>query len=167
VDHVVLERGRVGQRWRTRWDSFCLVTPNWTVKLPGAHYDGDDPDGFLPRDGVVAHLERYAERLRAPLHEGVEVNSVAPEPRGGFRLTTSDGELLAGTVVICSGAYQRPHRTPLADALPRRVTVLDADGYTAPASSRSCARSSRSAAWTSRSSRSPSRCGPSRSATST
>ena len=60
VDHVVLERGEVAQRWRERWDSFCLVTPNWSVQLPGAHYDGDDPDGFLPRDGVVGHLERYA-----------------------------------------------------------------------------------------------------------
>jgi Pyridine nucleotide-disulphide oxidoreductase len=132
VDHVVLERGRVGQRWRTRWESFCLVTPNWTVRLPGAPYDGDDPDGFMPRDEIVAHLQRYAGRLRAPVHEGVEVHSIVREPRGGFRLATSNGKLLAGTVVVCSGAYQRPHHTPLADAVPQRVTVLDADGYTAP-----------------------------------
>ena len=54
----MLERGRVGQRWRDRWASFCLVTPNWTVQLPGGRYDGDDPDGFMPRDDVVDHLER-------------------------------------------------------------------------------------------------------------
>jgi putative flavoprotein involved in K+ transport len=132
VDHVVLERGRVAQRWRDRWESFCLVTPNWSVRLPGAPYEGDDPDGFLPRDGVVEHLDRYAARLRAPLHEGVAVRSIVPEPRGGFRLETSDGELLAGTVVLCTGAYQRPHRAPIADALPEGVALLDTDGYSAP-----------------------------------
>jgi putative flavoprotein involved in K+ transport len=132
VDHVVLERGRVGQRWRTRWDSFCLVTPNWTVRLPGARYDGDDPDGYMARDEIVAHLDRWAERLPAPVHDGVEVQSLGREPGGGFRLATSDGELRARSVVVCTGAYQRPHRTPLADALPRRTNVLDSDGYTAP-----------------------------------
>src|ERR1700736_4543086 len=50
VQHVVLERGRVGETWRGRWDSFCLVTPNWTIQLPGGGYAGDDPDGYLPPD---------------------------------------------------------------------------------------------------------------------
>ena len=129
VDHVVLERGNVAQRWRDRWNSFCLVTPNWSIRLPGAEYDGDDPDGFLARDAVVDHLGAYAGRLRAPLHEGVEVRSLVPEPRGGFRLGTSDGELLAGTVVLCTGAYQRPHSLPLDDA---PVEVVDVDDYAAP-----------------------------------
>ena len=132
VAHVVLERSRVAQRWRDRWESFCLVTPNWSVRLPGAHYDGEDPDGFLARDGVVAHLERYAARLRAPLHEGVDVRSIVPEPRAGFRLETSDGELLARHVVVCTGAYQRPHPVPIAGALPEGVALLDTEGYTAP-----------------------------------
>jgi putative flavoprotein involved in K+ transport len=68
VEHVVLERGRIGETWRGRWDSFCLVTPNWTVQLPGGRYDGPDPDGFMPRDEVVAFLERYGARasVRAP-----------------------------------------------------------------------------------------------------
>ena len=60
VGHVVLEKGRVGETWRRRWDSFCLVTPNWSVQLPEHPYDGDDPDGFMPRDEVVGYLERYA-----------------------------------------------------------------------------------------------------------
>ena len=47
IEHVVLERGRIGQTWRGRWDSFCLVTPNWSVQLPDGHYDGPDPDGFM------------------------------------------------------------------------------------------------------------------------
>ena len=131
VEHVVLERGRVGQRWRDRWASFCLVTPNWTVQLPGGRYDGDDPDGFMLRDDVVGHLERYAGEM--PVHEGVDVRSLAPEPGGGYRLQTSAGDMLAGTVVLCSGAYQRPHETPLAAALPEGVARLHADDYLDPA----------------------------------
>src|SRR5205807_7388128 len=63
-EHVVLERGRVGETWRGRWDSFCLVIPNWTVQLPGGHYRGDDPDGFMPKREIVDHLVTYAERFR-------------------------------------------------------------------------------------------------------
>ena len=69
VEHVVLERGRVGETWRGRWDSFCLVTPNWSVQLPGGRYEGDDPDGYMARDQIVAHLERYA--AGAPVRDGV------------------------------------------------------------------------------------------------
>src|SRR5260370_42405489 len=71
VEHVVLDRGRVGQTWRTRWDSFCLVIPNWTVQLPGGRYDGGDPDGFMPRDDIVGHLTYYAGSFHAPVREGV------------------------------------------------------------------------------------------------
>jgi putative flavoprotein involved in K+ transport len=58
VEHVVLERARVGETWRRLWDSFCLMTPNWSLQLPGHPYDQDDPDGFMARDDVVAYLER-------------------------------------------------------------------------------------------------------------
>src|SRR3954451_19340975 len=98
VPHMVLERGRVGQTWRGRWNSFCLVTPNWTVQLPGGHYDGDDPDGYMPRDELVAHLERYAAGFGAPVREGVEVTSLRPRP-GGFLLATSAGQLEPMAVV--------------------------------------------------------------------
>ena len=53
VEHVVLERHRIGHGWAKHWASFCLVTPNWSVQLPDRHYDGDDPDGFMPRDDIV------------------------------------------------------------------------------------------------------------------
>src|SRR6202011_2242269 len=76
VDHVVLERGRVGETWRGRWDSFCLVTPNWTMSLPGFSYTGDDPDGFDPRDEIVHYLERYANSVGAPVHHGGKVESL-------------------------------------------------------------------------------------------
>ena len=73
VEHIVLERDRVGEGWRKRWDSFCLVTPNWSVHLPGYPYDRDDPDGFLLRDEIVAYLERYAASFEAPIHQGMSI----------------------------------------------------------------------------------------------
>jgi putative flavoprotein involved in K+ transport len=129
VDHVVLERGRVGETWRRRWDSFCLVTPNWTVNLPGGAYDGDDPDGFMPRDEIVAYLERYAAGFQAPVREGVDVTSLRAVDGGGFVLETSAGEIGAQTVVVATGAYQRPHRPTNADTLPDDILRLDLDDY--------------------------------------
>jgi putative flavoprotein involved in K+ transport len=128
VDHVVLERARIGQSWRARWDSFCLVTPNWTVQLPGHHYDGNDPDGFMPRDEIVAYLERYATVVGAPVREGVDVAGVDRASDGAFSVRTSDGEVRARAVVLANGAYQRPIR-PAADTLPPDLLQLDLDGY--------------------------------------
>jgi putative flavoprotein involved in K+ transport len=128
VEHVVLERGRIGQTWRDRWDSFCLVTPNWTVMLPERHYDGPDPDGFMPRDEMVSHLERYASAIRAPVQEGIDVTSMEATREGGFVLGTSDGDVRAGAVVISTGAFQRPHRPNAAD-LPPELLQIDVDDY--------------------------------------
>ena len=132
VEHVVLERGRVGQTWRDRWDSFCLVTPNWTVRLPGGVYEGDDPDGFLPRDEIVGFLERYAGAFSAPVHEGVEVTGLEAAPRGGFSLSTGGGRVNARTVVLATGAYQRPHR-PAGVTVPDGIVQIDTEGYRSPA----------------------------------
>ncbi len=133
VDHVVLERGRVGQSWAGRWDSFCLVTPNWFVQLPGHPYDGGDPDGFMPRDEIVAYLERYAARIAAPVREGIEVTSLRPGPDGGFLLETSAGEIVAQTVVLSAGAYRRPHRPAGAATLPANLLQIDVADYRNPA----------------------------------
>ena len=132
LEHVVLERGRIGQTWRGRWDSFCLVTPNWSVQLPGHHYDGDDPDGFMPRDGVVDYLERYAAAAGAPVREGIEVTSVRPRAEGGFELETSDGAIRADNVVLSTGAYQRPHRPAGAESLPPDLLQIDVEDYRNP-----------------------------------
>ena len=132
VEHVVLERGRTGQTWRGRWDSFCLVTPNWYVQLPGHHYRGSDPDGFMPKDDLVAYLEGYAASFAAPVREGVEVAALGSAPGGGFTLRTSAGELHADAVVLASGAYQRPHRPAGAATLPPGLLQLDVDGYRNP-----------------------------------
>jgi putative flavoprotein involved in K+ transport len=132
VEHVVLERGRVGQAWRDRWDSFCLVTPNWTVQLPGQPYKGDDPDGYLPRDEIVAYLAHYAASFGAPIREGVEVLSLASGPAGGFRLQTSAGELDADSAILATGAYQRPHRPAGAATLPAGLFKIDVEEYRNP-----------------------------------
>ena len=133
VDHVVLERGRVGQIWRGRWESFCLVTPNWFVQLPGHPYDGDDPDGFMARDEIAAYLERYVARFEAPVEEGIEVTSLGPGPDRGFLLETSAGEILARTVVLSTGAYQRPYRPAGAATLPAGLLQIDVEDYRNPA----------------------------------
>ena len=130
VDHVILERGRIGQTWRDRWDSFCLVTPNWTVKLPGGEYGGPEPDGFMPRDDIVRHLERYAQSFGAPVREGVAVTALGGD--SDFVLRTSHGEIRAGTVVLSTGAFQRPHRPPATASLPSRMQVIDAEDYRNP-----------------------------------
>ena len=94
--HVVLERGQVGQSWRGRWDGYCLVTPNWFLRLPGYPYDGGDPDGFMPRDEIVFYLERYAAGFEAPVRKGIEVISLRQGPDGGFLLGAPAGQTAAG-----------------------------------------------------------------------
>jgi len=132
VPHVVLERGRVGQTWRGRWDSFCLVTPNWSVQLPGHHYGGDDPDGFMPRDQIVAYLERYAASFDAPVREGVEVTALRAGSNGQLGLDTSDGSIEARNVVLSTGAYQRPNRPRAAESLPGDLLQIDVESYRNP-----------------------------------
>ena len=130
VEHVVLERGLVAQRWRDRWDSFCLVTPNATIELPGGSYDGDDPNGFLRKEELVRHFEGWATSFDAPVRDGVAVSSLETVEGGSFRLRTSDGVLDTRSVVVCTGAYQRPHRSAV---VPHgRLIELDADDYTNP-----------------------------------
>jgi putative flavoprotein involved in K+ transport len=133
VEHVVLERGRIGESWRGRWDSFCLVTPNWTVQLPGGAYDGGDPDGFMPRDDVVRHLTGYAAGFGAPVREETAVTSLETLADRGFTLQTSAGEIVADTAVVATGAYQRPHRPAGADTLPAELLVIDVEEYRNPA----------------------------------
>lgn len=131
VEHVVLEADTVASAWRGRWDSFTLVTPNWTLDLPGAPYDGDDPEGHVHRDAIVAYLADYARMHAGEIHTGVQVRRLGRH-RLGFELVTSEGPLLADQVVVCTGAFQKPHRPAFAGALPDKVRVLDATGYRIP-----------------------------------
>lgn len=128
VEHLVLERGRIAQTWRDRWESFRLVTPNSTIRLPGGAYVGDEPDGFMPKDEIIRHFERWAGSFRAPVREGVTVTSLEVADGLGFTLQTSDGAFHARSVVVSTGAYQRPHRPTGASS--GGVVELDAAAYT-------------------------------------
>lgn len=132
VDHVVLEAGRVFETWRSRrWDSFCLVTPNWSgTMLPGAKYEGD-PDGFMPRNDLVAFFEGWVGTFQPPLRAGCTVSALDPDD-DGFLLTTTDGSIRARTVVVASGGYQRPHRPANAGQLPKTVAQLITEEYRNP-----------------------------------
>ena len=132
VEHLILERDRVGASWRGRWDSFCLVTPNWTVQLPGGRYEGDDENGFMPRDEVVAHLVRYADSFRAPVREGVDVLGLDPGDDDRLLLRTSSGDIRASHVIVATGAYQRPHRPRGVEGLQASLQIIDADEYSNP-----------------------------------
>ncbi len=133
VDHLVLERSRVGYEWRERrWDSFCLVTPNWQCQLPGFPYRGTDPDGFMGRAEVVAYLERYVASFGPPLLEGVEVTRVQPRPAGGFTVDTSAGRLTADQLVVATGPYHSPAVPALGAGLPSTVDQLHSSSYQGP-----------------------------------
>lgn len=100
IEHVVLERHRKFESWRNnRRDSFCLVTPNWQCRLPGWHYKGADPDGFILRQEIVDYLDGFAESFSPPLREGVDVTHVSPCDGGGYWIETSSGNLTAEQVV--------------------------------------------------------------------
>jgi putative flavoprotein involved in K+ transport len=129
IQHVVLERGRIGETWRHLYDSFCLVTPNWTVRLPGHAYNGPEPDGYMGRDEIVATLEEYAASFAAPLREGVFVSEVEPLPHGDFLVHTRAGDLESRAVVLATGTFQRPNRPAAADSLPADVPCMDAGAY--------------------------------------
>ncbi|HJR98203.1 MAG TPA: NAD(P)/FAD-dependent oxidoreductase [Actinomycetota bacterium] len=133
VEHVILERDRVGSMWRGLWDGFHINTPNWSLMLPGHAYDGDDPDGFMTREGIVGYLDRYAQVLDSPVREGVGVTELRPT-EDGFRLETTDGPIVARTVVVCTGAFQRAFRPPGADGLPAGLLAIDTRDYRDPSS---------------------------------
>lgn len=134
IEHVVLERGHVGETWRSRrWDTFNLVTPNWTVQLPGHPYDGDDPDGFMPRTEIIEYFKRYAAAGAAPVKEGIEVSRLEAVGSGGFRLQLADDVIEAHQVVVATGAFQRPNRAGNStDSVDSDMVQLHTDGYRNP-----------------------------------
>ena len=127
--HVVLERGRVGERWRSeRWDSLRLLTPNWLNRLPGATPPAE-PDGYLGRLGVIALLEAYA--TGAPVREYTTVLRVRPTPRG-YHVATDRGDWHARNVVIATGDCDVPRMPAAAAEAPPSVHQLHAARYRRP-----------------------------------
>jgi putative flavoprotein involved in K+ transport len=132
IDHVVLERGEVANSWRhERWDSLRLLTPNWQSRLPGHHYDGPDPDGYMRMAEVVEFISGYAVLGRCPVRTGVEVTSLVTDG-DGYRLETTDGTICGRTVVIASGACNLPSVPPLSAHLPASLAQVTPFDYRNP-----------------------------------
>src|SRR4029450_6201285 len=107
-DHVVLDRGRIGEGWRSEtWDSLHLLSPNWINTLPGEVYRGPDPDGFAAAADHVRHLDGYAASFGAPVEENTAVRRVT-RTNGGFEIVTENGVWRAGSVVVATGWSDRP-----------------------------------------------------------
>jgi putative flavoprotein involved in K+ transport len=114
VPHVVLERDRIAERWRSgRWDSLVANGPAWHDRFPNLTFDGD-PDGFPGKEAVADYLVAYARRIAAPVRTGVEVRAVTRlHGRPGFRVETTQGAWEAESVIAATGAFQVPEIPPL------------------------------------------------------
>ncbi|MDJ0777401.1 MAG: NAD(P)/FAD-dependent oxidoreductase [Gammaproteobacteria bacterium] len=133
IPHLVLERHRIAERWRSeRWDSLVANGPAWHDRFPGLEFEQIDPDAFAPKEMVADYFVDYADKIGAPIRCGVEVTEVRHnDHRCGFRVQTSDGVIEAGRVVAATGPFQRPVIPPL---VPRDapVTQLHSTAYRNP-----------------------------------
>lgn len=131
-EHVIFDKApRAASAWRKRWDSFTLVTPNWMVQLPGAKYQGDNPDGFMIREEIVAFFEAYIERFNLPIHYGVNVRSVEPSD-SGYLVSTNTGDYLANNVVVAHGFYQHPFQPNFSTNCPGFINQIHSSQYMNP-----------------------------------
>lgn len=132
-EHIVLEKAvQAGNAWRNdRWDSFTLVTPNWSFLLPGARYAGVQPDGYMGRDEIVRQFETWVEVNRLPVEFGVQASAVEPD-QAGFLVQTSRGALRAKNVVIATGMFQKARMPTFASQLPPEILQLPSGKYRNP-----------------------------------
>ena len=135
IKHLVFEKSTVMHVWRERrWDNFCLVTPNWQCQLPGHHYTGSDPHGFMKKEEIIEYLAGFKEKLNAPIRENVAVLRVSLRDDGAFDVITSDGNFIAGQVIAASGGYTVPVIPRFAERLPAGITQLHSEQYRNPES---------------------------------
>lgn len=134
IAHMVFEKDTAAHTWASqRWDSFCLVTPNWQCDLPGHPYDGPDPDGFMRKDEIVAYLAAFVAKVNPPIREGVAVTRVSRRPDGLFDVATSEGDYTAAEIVVASGGYHTPIIPRMAERLPGGITQIHSNQYRNPA----------------------------------
>lgn len=134
IENIIFEENQVAHSWRSkRWDSFCLVTPNWQCTLPGYTYPGEDPQGFMQRDQIVQYVESYAKSFQPRLEEGVSVLKIRQnKSKRGFEVETSIGLYTADQVVIATGGYHQPKIPRMAERLPEHVLQLHSSDYRSP-----------------------------------
>ena len=133
IEHVILEQAeQAGSAWRSqRWDSFTLLTPNWTLQMPKADYQGDDPDGFLPRAEIVTYFENYIKKFNLPIRFGVRVTSVEPLANG-YQVVTNHETFTAEHVVVATGLFQTPKAPSFAAKLSAKITQIHSSEYRNP-----------------------------------
>jgi len=135
VSHMILEKNRIGHAWRSeRWDTFCLVTPNWQCTLPGFHYNGDDPYGFMKKDEIVEYIEQYVAGFEPPITEGVAVTRLYRNDEGGYVAETTGATYIAESVVVAVGGYHLPVIPRVAEKLPAHIVQIHSCDYVNPAS---------------------------------
>jgi putative flavoprotein involved in K+ transport len=133
IAHLVLERHRIAERWRSeRWDGLAFQFPNWSVRLPEFAFPHSDPDGFSAAAAIVKFIEDYAAFVAPPIRCGVAVARLRRSEDGGFIVDTTDGRIAAQNVVVATGPYQRPLRPDLLRDHPGLFQV-HASGYKNPA----------------------------------
>ena len=129
-EHVLLERrSTLGGGWQDRWDAFRLVGPNWTASFPDAPYDGDDADGYMPRDELIGRVARYAATIGAPVVLDVDVERLRAVAAGGFALHTTQGPVRADQVIVATGGFHVPNIPAIAAGLPSRVLSIHSSAY--------------------------------------
>ncbi len=136
IEHVVLERGTVGNSWRTeRWDSLRLLTPNWHNRLPGSGPSGSDPDAYMSAHQTAAMIDRYATEIEAPVlgHTSVTALRRRAGISPGYDVVSDRGAWTCSAVVIASGGYARPAVPHFAAALPTSIASVTALEYRNPA----------------------------------
>ncbi|RAH38525.1 NAD(P)/FAD-dependent oxidoreductase [Halomonas sp. SL1] len=133
VPHLVLERDRIAEAWRTRrWDSLVANGPAWHDRFPGMEFEDVDADAFAPKERVAAYFEAYARKIGAPIRTGVEVRNVERnQGRPGFTVETSTGIIEAHRVVAATGPFQRPVIPPIAPE-DERLTQIHSSEYRNP-----------------------------------
>ena len=129
INHIVLEKNRIAHSWRTqRWDTFCLVTPNWQCQLPEFPYSGSEPHSFMGRDEIVAYIEAFAEKIDAPVHEGVAVTRVS-RMGDAFAVETSEGSITADAVVLAVSGYHVPNMPRAAERIDDSIVQIHTSAY--------------------------------------
>ncbi|MBI5933092.1 MAG: NAD(P)-binding domain-containing protein [Chloroflexi bacterium] len=133
-EHLVFDAAeKPAHAWRNdRWDLFTFVTPNWTIQLPGAEYDGDDPDGYLPKEEIVAYFEGYIEKYALPVRFKTSVLEVGPMDGGRYQVKTEAGIYQAKNVVIATGSFQKPKIPAFSAEIPAEITQLHSGHYRNP-----------------------------------
>ena len=133
IPHLVLERNRIAERWRSeRWDSLVANGPAWHDRFPNMEFADFDPNGYPSKEQVVDYFVAYAEMIKAPIRCGVEVKEVRRNVgRPGFRVETSDGIFDANNVVAATGPFQRP-LIPKFEFEKNKITQIHSSQYQNP-----------------------------------